>query len=66
MNLLYKLLPDFLKKLFFPAIYFEPENYDFYGSSFILNDDEFSNEPCKGSLEIGNHCKGCKYEEEHT
>jgi hypothetical protein len=27
--------------------------------------EEFDSSPCHGSLELGDHCKGCKFEKDH-
>lgn len=56
---------EFLKWLFG---YNKNEDFDEDGSEFLtfIVDSDFRAEPCKGSLNIGTHCRGCTFEEEHT
>jgi hypothetical protein len=52
-----------VKRLLDPESEFQED--DFYGVEQII---DFSNQnvPCKGSLIIDHHCKGCKFESEHV
>jgi hypothetical protein len=56
-----------VKRILDPESEFQED--DFYNIGQVIDDPrDFSNQnvPCKGSLIIDHHCKGCRFESEHV